>query len=166
MADETQAILLLGGNIGDRVSYIQLAHQLIGEIYPIVTASSIYETAAWGDRNQQPYLNMALQIAVNEDAFQLFERTRNIEIELGRIEKGNFEPRTIDIDILFFGRKVIQTRSLTIPHERLHMRKFVLTPLNEIAPNWVHPILKKTVQTLLLECEDHLSVEKFNESKV
>jgi len=166
MASASQAFLLLGGNIGDRVSYIQQALQLIGEIFPLVTVSSIYETAAWGDRNQQPYLNMAVHIIVKQDAFYLFEQTRKIELELGRREKGNYEPRTIDIDILFFGLKIIQTRSLTIPHERLHLRKFVLVPMHEIAPNWIHPILKKDMNTLLRECEDQLAVEKFNELQV
>jgi 2-amino-4-hydroxy-6-hydroxymethyldihydropteridine diphosphokinase len=165
MATANQAFLLLGGNIGDRSFFINKALQLLGEKHLIVSTSSVYETAAWGDRIQQPYLNCAVHMEVNVSATELFKLTRNIEVELGRREKGNFEPRTIDIDILFYGDKIIQSRNLTIPHERLHLRKFVLIPMNEIAPNLIHPVFNKSIRTLLLECEDQLPVEKQKEIK-
>lgn len=155
----TNVYLLLGGNIGERISYINKAIEKLGSRFEILNQSSVYETAAWGDTNQMPYLNVALKVKVNCSAEEVHKITRNIEYSLGRREKGNYQPRTIDIDILFYGDKIIETKKLVIPHERLHLRNFVLVPLNEIEPSLMHPKLKKTVHQLFLDCEDKFEVE-------
>lgn len=155
------AYLLLGSNIGDRLYYLEECIRLLSEHFEIGQCSSIYETAAWGDREQQAYLNIALEICTDISPADLHQTTRAIEQYLGRKDKGNYQPRTLDIDILFYGEEIILSNNLTIPHPRLQFRRFVLVPLNEIAPKLIHPVFRKNIQTLLDECPDDLPVEIF-----
>lgn len=165
MEDKISTYLLLGSNIGDRQFYLQESISLLSQNFEVSNQSSIYETASWGDRTQQSYLNMAIEIFTNKSPADVHKITRDIEDKLGRKDKGNYLPRTIDIDILFYGNEIIDTRSLTIPHPRLQYRRFVLEPLNEIAPKLLHPILKKNIQKLLKECPDNLPVVLFHPDK-
>lgn len=154
--------LCLGGNIGDRIKAIDIAlfkiSQQVGEI---ILKSMIYETEAWGVQNQQAYLNQCIKVKTDLNSLELIDILLLIEKELGRERTLNltYEPRTIDIDILFFNHDIINQPQLIVPHPRLHLRKFVLIPLNEIASNYLHPILNKTIFSLLSECEDTLEVK-------
>ncbi|MBN8852523.1 MAG: 2-amino-4-hydroxy-6-hydroxymethyldihydropteridine diphosphokinase [Sphingobacteriales bacterium 50-39] len=155
------AYLLIGGNEGDRSAYLQETTRRIQ--YPgsrLLQASSIYETAAWGKTDQAAFLNQALALETPLDAPALMKRLLATEEELGRVRTERYGSRTIDIDILFFNEDVIQLPWLTIPHPEVARRRFALTPLDEIAPGYIHPVLHKTIHRLLAECPDLLEVKK------
>lgn len=152
--------LLLGGNLGDReaviVKTIALLNRKVGTVQQV---SSFYETEPWGMFNVQNFLNIALKLSTKLTAIELLNVLIEIEEQLGRKRNPltiEYESRPIDIDILFYGSSVIQSLRLTVPHPRLHSRKFVLVPLCEIAPEFIHPILQKSIFTLLNECQDQL----------
>jgi 2-amino-4-hydroxy-6-hydroxymethyldihydropteridine diphosphokinase len=153
--------LLIGGNMGDRMANLAMAIKLIEEqIGNIELKSSIYETAAWGQTNQPDFLNQALLVNTNMQADELMSKLLSIENLMGRIRTIKLGPRTIDLDIMYFNNEVISTNLITIPHPKLAERKFVLEPLFEIAPNYLHPILNKTNASLLKDCGDSLAVYK------
>jgi 2-amino-4-hydroxy-6-hydroxymethyldihydropteridine diphosphokinase len=156
--------LCLGGNIGDREKALSHAILKINEqVGNIVAKSTIYETESWGVENQQAYLNQCLKVETSLGAIHLINKLLLIEKELGRERTINhtYEPRTIDIDILFYNNDIINESKLLVPHPRLHLRKFVLIPLEEIASNYLHPLLNKTIFSLLSECEDTSDVKQF-----
>jgi 2-amino-4-hydroxy-6-hydroxymethyldihydropteridine diphosphokinase len=155
------AYLLIGGNEGDRSAYLLETTRRIQ--YPgsrLLQTSSVYETAAWGKTEQNAFLNQALALETPLDAPSLMKRLLETEEELGRVRTERYGSRTIDIDILFFNEDIIQLPWLTIPHPEVARRRFALTPLDEIAPGYIHPILHKTIHTLLAECPDQLEVKK------
>lgn len=152
--------LLLGGNIGDReavmIKTIALLNQKAGIVHQV---SSFYETEPWGMCNVQNFLNIALKLSTTHTAIALLNVLLEIEEQLGRKRNPlitKYESRPIDIDILFYGTAIIQSSRLTIPHPRLQSRKFVLVPLCEIAPEFIHPVFQKSIVTLLNECQDNL----------
>ena len=153
--------LLIGGNIGDRLANLNTAIDRIeaccGKLLKI---SSIFETEAWGLKDQNAFLNQALYIETKMPALELMEKLLSIEIQLGRIRTTPMGPRIIDIDIIYFNEEIINNPKLTVPHPRLAERNFVLMPLVEIAPNYLHPILKRTNASLLKECGDSCAVYK------
>lgn len=155
------AYLLTGGNMGDRLSYLTRAKESIeiscGKIEKI---SAVYETEAWGLEDQHPFYNQALLLHTNLDAKKLLKMLLQIEEGLGRMRELKYGPRTIDLDIIFYNDDVIRSKDLIIPHPQMQNRRFVLLPLNEIAPQKIHPELKKTVSQLLEECQDPLKVTK------
>ncbi len=156
-----KAYLLIGGNIGDRNKNLNEAIDFIArECGSVTKSSSIYETAAWGKTDQPDFLNQCLLIQTSLTAPDLMKQILRIEEKMGRKRKEKNDPRIIDIDILFFNAEVLQTDFLTLPHPQLQNRRFVLVPLTEIAPMLVHPVLKKTITTLLKECPDKLEVKK------
>ena len=157
----TKTYLLLGGNVGDVAATFEKAKALIKtNIGEVKDWSSPYQTGAWGNIKQNDYLNQVLLVKTGLDAEELLFRCLQIEQELGRTREVKNAPRTIDIDILFYGKAVIKKEGLEIPHPRIAARRFVLTPLNEIAPRLVHPALNKTIHLLFKECQDPLSVKK------
>ena len=174
--------ILLGSNLGDKEFYLSQARDLIrAKSGIILAASSIYETEPWGDirhKIQDNYLNQVLKIETTLDPEDLLEAFMNIEKELGRkrIELSirsecAYQPRTIDLDILFYddivlpearvanARQQASNNELTIPHPLIQERRFVLVPLNEIAAEFMHPVLKKSVKQLLEEITDTLEVK-------
>ncbi len=152
---------MIGGNMGDRMANLAMAIKLIEEqIGNIELKSSIYETAAWGQTNQPDFLNQALLVNTNMQADELMSKLLSIENLMGRIRTIKLGPRTIDLDIMYFNNEVISTNLITIPHPKLAERKFVLEPLFEIAPNYLHPVLNKTNASLLKDCGDSLAVYK------
>jgi 2-amino-4-hydroxy-6-hydroxymethyldihydropteridine diphosphokinase len=158
--------LCLGGNIGDRIKTIDEAKLKISHLAGNITSSSsIFETEAWGVTNQNAYLNQCIKVETNYSSNELIEILLSIEKELGRerTEKNGYQSRTIDIDILFYNDEIINNSNLIIPHPRLHLRNFVLQPLNEIASEYLHPILNKSIFNLLINCEDRLDVKKIVE---
>lgn len=158
-----EVFLILGSNLGEKESLLDKAIDLVSVRAGIVKAtSSIYETEPWGTIEPLPYLNRVIKIQTEFDSFSLLKVILKIEKELGRKRNGiRNQPRTIDIDIIFFNDEIIRHKYLVIPHERMQFRKFVLIPLAEIAPNFQHPVLKMTVDELLINCEDNRWVRKY-----
>jgi 2-amino-4-hydroxy-6-hydroxymethyldihydropteridine diphosphokinase len=157
------AYLLIGGNLGNRKDNLLKATSLIIEQCGTLTRdSSIYETAAWGITDQPSFLNQALAISTSFNARQLLRKILKIEKEMGRVRKEKLGPRIIDIDILLFENEIHDLRFLKIPHPEMQNRRFVLTPLAEIDPGLMHPVLKKTIAQLLEECPDNLEVSKID----
>jgi len=159
----TTTYLLLGTNMGERFELIKKAQNLIQEKVGSISkaSSSIYETAAWGEENQADYLNQVLVVDTKLNPFQLLQNIHQIEQSLGRKREKAWGPRTMDIDILFYDQYICNTPQLTIPHPHISKRRFVLTPLAEINPTFIHPLLNKSIQNLLSHCEDTLSVKKY-----
>ena len=155
------ASLLIGGNLGDREENLATARKQI-EIHcgRITKSSSIYKTAAWGKQDQEPFLNQALEIETSLNARQLIRKILKIERSMGRIRKEKMGPRIIDIDIVLFGDEIHDTSFLKVPHPEMQNRRFVLEPLAEIAPERIHPVLKKSIVELLKSCIDPLPVNK------
>jgi len=157
-----RAYLLTGGNLGNRVQNLADACTLISKrIGPVETASSLYETAAWGVTDQPDYLNQVVVVQTLLQPEALLQQLLAIEQQLGRTRRHKYDARTIDIDILLYNQLKLDLPSLHIPHEHLHRRRFALVPLAEVAGNYVHPVLGKSIQALLDECTDALDVKKF-----
>ncbi|MBP9585111.1 MAG: 2-amino-4-hydroxy-6-hydroxymethyldihydropteridine diphosphokinase [Bacteroidales bacterium] len=159
-----EIILLLGSNKGDRLSYLSQAVQKISSISksPIVT-SSIYESEPWGFETEIWFLNIAVLLSSDKRPEELIKEVLDIERELGRVrnpDSNGYESREIDIDIIFYGSRVIDTAELSAPHPRMHLRKFVLTPVCEICPDFIHPLLEERVADILELCEDNSVVVK------
>lgn len=153
--------LLTGGNMGNRAANLQTACQLIqAQVGVVFQQSSVYETEAWGYTQQASFYNQVLAVHTPLPPTNLLQQLMAIEKEMGRFREQPNGPRIIDIDILFFNEDIIETQMLQIPHPRLHLRKFTLVPLAEIAPHLAHPLLKKDISTLLTQCEDPLNVKK------
>jgi 2-amino-4-hydroxy-6-hydroxymethyldihydropteridine diphosphokinase len=150
------AYLILGGNIGERLSNLEKARTLIDQCAgKIVRKSDVFVTAAWGKTDQPDFYNQALKIETGLGPEELLDQLLNIEKETGRIRNGEkWAERTMDIDILFYNSDVIQEPELKIPHLHLQDRKFVLAPLQQIAAEYIHPVLNKTVSELLKTCTD------------
>ena len=147
--------------MGSRENSLAKARKLIAEeCGEIMHTSSLYETAAWGKTDQPPFLNQVLKINTAFYPLQLLQQILEIEKQIGRVRKEKYGPRSIDIDILFFNNDIHSNASLTIPHPAIEQRRFVLVPMNEIAPRFIHPVLKKTIKDLLEDCPDHLPVKK------
>ncbi len=156
--------LLIGGNIGNRMANLQLATaHILKETGVLVKSSSVYETEAWGPIEQPLFLNQVLVIETELSATDLLTHLLLIEQIMGRSREVPMGPRTIDIDILYFNDEIINSPMLTIPHPRISERKFVLLPLCEIAPHFLHPVLHKNNALLLKECGDSLAVYKKTE---
>lgn len=154
-----QVFLLLGSNQGDRQKWLEKALKAIGLLGKIEKKSSVYRTAAWGLKDQDDFFNMVVQISTPFSSVELLKKIQEVEHELERQREIKWGPRTLDIDILFFNQEIIHTEHLKVPHPFLHERRFTLAPLNEIAPDKIHPFLKKEIKILLSECPDKLKAE-------
>lgn len=150
---KAKAYLGLGANIGERHENLKRAIQLLNDEshVEVTKESSIYETAPYGKTDQPDFLNMALEVETDLEPIELLELCLSVENELGRVREEVWGPRIIDIDVLMYEDLEIDIDNLIVPHEEMHLRKFVLEPLNEIAPNAVHPTFNKTVKELLEE---------------
>ena len=147
----TEVYLSLGSNLGDRESCLEDAvSRLNEETGDVFARSSFYETEPWGFDSEHLFLNMAVGVKTLLDPFRLLDVCKRIEREMGRSQSGKegYEDRPIDIDLLFYGERVIKEETLEVPHPKLHLRRFVLEPLSEIAPRLVHPKLEKTIEEL------------------
>ncbi len=155
-----EIFISLGSNTGARELMLQEALREIALLpVKILSLSGIYETASWGIPDQPPYLNQVIMVSTNQEPSALMQNLLRIEQKLGRIRSGErWHSRTIDLDILFIGNLILQTPALQIPHPRLRERRFVLVPLGEIRPLFRDPVTKKSIQELLRDCQDPLSV--------
>ncbi len=157
----TQLFLSLGGNLGNTREIFEGAYPLIEKkIGKISVYSSIYQTQAWGPIPQADFLNQVLLVNTSLKAEACLAEILEIEREFGRERKERWGPRTLDLDILYYGDKVIAESNLSIPHPRIAERKFILTPLAEIAPTFTDPASRKTMVTLLADCSDKGQVNR------
>ncbi len=152
------AFLGLGTNLGEREKNLDRAIEMLERKMCLCECSSRYETAAWGYAEQPDFLNQVLKVQTDLTPLRLLNYLKKIEVELGRVESFRYGPRLIDIDILFYDDLIRNTSRLQIPHPRLTERAFVLIPLEEIAPDWVHPVSNKTVAQLLADLPDKTGV--------
>ena len=154
----------LGTNLGDREAILNKALDLItGSVGPVTAWSGIYETQPWGFESMNNFLNMVIRVHTDLKPPDLLKKLVIIEIQLGRIRnERKYISRTIDIDILLYGNRVIDSPDLKIPHPLIQDRKFVLVPFCDIAPELIHPVLHKTFSALLKECRDEGSVKKIH----
>ncbi len=149
--------LSLGSNSGDRIGYVQQATGLLGacEGITIVRTSAFYETEPWGMNSETWFVNAVLEIKTSLTPQKLLKECQRIEAQLGRKRSPNgYTDRTIDIDILFYNKDIINEENLVIPHKFVHLRAFTLVPLLELIPNFEHPILHKTITELHNDLEN------------
>lgn len=161
---KNKVLLSLGSNLGDREKNILdvIKFTTNYNILSDIKLSNIYETAPHGVENQPDYLNMCLSGYTKLSAFKLISTLKNLEVELGRLDRGKWMEREIDIDIIFYEDLVIENDSLILPHPRMHERNFVLIPANEIEPEMIHPIFEKDIKTLKNESLDDSKIYKLN----
>lgn len=155
--------LLLGSNLGDRQKHLSDAIARIASFASVLRKSSIYITGAWGNANQPDFLNQVIEVDTALAPEQLLQNILEVEATMGRNRIEKWGARTIDIDILFFRDNIVSTdglAGLTIPHPQIQNRKFTLVPLRELAPEFVHPLFKKSVARLDDECTDDLKVTR------
>jgi 2-amino-4-hydroxy-6-hydroxymethyldihydropteridine diphosphokinase len=157
--------LLIGGNRGDRINYLERAiDEIKHNIGKIIRSSSVYETEPYGFRDECLFLNQCLLVKTSLFPCDILSKTKQIEKSLGRNRKsGKYESRTMDIDILFYDDLVINEIGLIIPHPEFHNRNFALIPMSEINPGFVHPLFGKTIRDLLKKSPDQHKVVKYSD---
>lgn len=144
----------LGSNVGDRLNNLKKAIGELEKVVKILNISSVYETEPWGVQNQERFYNSVVEVETELYPIELLEKLQQIELKLGRKKYTHMQARTIDIDILLYHGWSYETNKLAVPHPELERRRFVLEPISEIAPLAVHPILGKTMISLLRHCRD------------
>lgn len=149
--------------MGNRLSHLEAACSLLSsQAGRILKISSLYESAPWGNRLQPWFYNQVLVCEVDDSPTTLLAKLLQLENKLGRFRAESMGPRTIDLDLLYYGDKVIRTKDLKVPHPEITNRRFTLLPLVEIAPFHLHPVRKVTHVQLLKECIDPLEVNKID----
>lgn len=160
MDNKNFVLLSVGANVGDKRSTILRAYEIIKEsgILENVTLSSFYETEPVGFKDQPWFLNAAISGYTDINNTDLISMLKSIEYALGRKPRERWHEREIDLDILLYGNNKIESKPLTVPHPRMHQRRFVLLPASEIAGNAIHPIFGLSINSLLENCEDKSEV--------
>ncbi|MCK4404209.1 MAG: 2-amino-4-hydroxy-6-hydroxymethyldihydropteridine diphosphokinase [candidate division Zixibacteria bacterium] len=155
----------LGSNLGDRFQHLRTAIEKIEESDKILIkeVSSVYESEPVGYENQRWFLNLVFEVQTSFDPLLLLEYLLAIEDQMGRKREEKWGARNIDLDLLLYDNLIVNSDRLTIPHPQMHQRRFVLIPLAQIAPQLLHPLLKKTVRQLLESCEDKSMVKLYSE---
>ncbi len=162
---QTEVVLGIGGNKGDRAAYLKKAIEALSMQVTLVASSQIYETEVWGGvATNGNFLNQVICIQTDLEPISLLKLIQKIELDLGRTREQHWGDRTIDIDILYFGSEVWNTPTLSIPHPYLAQRTFVLLPLVEILPTKIHPVFGKTSLELLAECTDPGQISVWKEA--
>lgn len=157
----------MGTNIGNRNKNLERAREmLVSNSITIRRESNIYETAAWGKEDQEPFLNQVIEVETGKSPQRMLFIANMIEKEMGRERFEKWGSRLIDIDILYFNDIVFQEESLKIPHPEIQNRRFTLTPMVEIAPDFIHPSLQKSQSQLLEDCADSLEVTLYEHLEV
>ena len=163
------AYVSLGSNLGDRAGFLLLAVRgMLAAGLDVIRLSSIYETQPVEYTEQPVFLNLAAELrgSTLPTPEQTLARLLRIEFALGRTRDIRLGPRTIDLDLLLFKDEQRDTEFLTLPHPRLHLRRFVLVPLSELVPNLVHPVLQQSISDLLANCEDQSLVKRWNPQRI
>jgi 2-amino-4-hydroxy-6-hydroxymethyldihydropteridine diphosphokinase len=159
----TTVYLGLGSNLGERKENLEKAMEYLSQRMRVTGKSSIYDTEAMENHEQPRFLNMVCQVKTIFKPQDILMLAKSIERKMGRQPNSHNAPRPIDIDILFYGDEIIDTPELTVPHPGLPNRAFALVPMAEIAPDLVHPVIKKTMSTMLTELENGIQgVMKIN----
>ncbi len=157
-----RAFLLLGSNEGNRLEMTQKAISLIeNQLGKLQNKSSLYETEAWGKKDQPDFLNQVVEVFTSYNAMETLQICKKIEVDLGRVKNEKWGQRTIDIDLLFWNNSIISDENLKLPHPQIENRNFVLIPMMEIAGEFVHPTLLKTIEEIFDECSDDCEVLLF-----
>lgn len=158
-----RAYLSIGGNLGDRAANLREAIARLDRLdgCSVGGVSQIYETEPVGDVEQPPFLNVAVEIETDFDPLELLAAVKGTEREMGRVSSARWGPRLIDIDIVLYGDRVVETAALTVPHPRFRNRAFVLRPLAEIGPDAIDPITGLTVEQLASSCPDRSWVRAY-----
>lgn len=158
------AYISLGSNLGDRAGNLLLGVRgLMEASFTVTKLSGIYETEPVEIESDTNFLNMVAELRCESiTPSQMMARMLRIEYLLGRKDKNLKKPRTIDLDLLFYNHEQTESEFLTLPHPRLHLRNFVLVPMCEIAPTFIHPTFQKDIKTLLAESTDTSSVTRWN----
>lgn len=157
--------VLVGGNIGNRRNNLEVALSwLQKEIGQVIRSSGVYETEAWGNNDQPDFYNQVHIINTPLSADEAMQKILDIEEKMGRVRTIKNAARIIDIDILFYNKEIINVTGLTVPHPEIANRRFVLVPLDELSPGFVHPTLHKTIHELLSTCKDGLEVKQVRTS--
>lgn len=165
----SKVYLSLGTNIGQKQKNLfQSIEYIKSKKISICSTSNIYETEPWGYQTQEKFYNMCIEIQSTKSPFELLFFFKDVEKRMGREQRLStlYEDRIIDIDILFFDNLVLETQQLTIPHNLLHKRNFVLAPLCEIAPDFIHPIFKKTIKELYNSSKDDTKIKIISCEKI
>ncbi|MDZ7738807.1 MAG: 2-amino-4-hydroxy-6-hydroxymethyldihydropteridine diphosphokinase [Bacteroidales bacterium] len=151
-----EVFLGLGSNLGDRQKNLEVAGALLQDhSIDIEQASPVYISGPWGFKSENNFLNRVIRVKTGADPPELLDIARKTEKKMGRLTAGKvYSDRIIDIDILFYGNRIISTRTLIIPHPLLHKRIFVLKPMSDIAPGFIHPVFNKSIAELLAESTD------------
>ena len=158
-----EAYLCLGGNLGNCITTFTNACAHIQQLAKLMAQSSVYQSQAWGMNDAPDFYNQVIKIQTKLSAKELMQFVLGIEKTLGREREAlltGYQNRVIDIDIIFYNTEVLKTDTIEIPHPQMHLRNFVLQPLSEIAPNYIHPVLKKSIIELLKLCPDKGEVKK------
>lgn len=151
--------LLLGSNLGGQISQLARARRkLISAGILLRKCSQIYRSAAWGPIEQPDFANQVIEISYNESPGSLLHLLLGVERDMGRIREKKWGPRLIDIDILYFNQEICESQTLTLPHPEITRRRFTLVPMVDLAPDFIHPVLKESQEILLEKCEDQLEV--------
>lgn len=149
-------VLSLGSNLGNRYAYLLRAIQKIEKYFNSKSVvAHFYETPPWGNENQSRFINTAIYLHTDISIDQCLKKVQAIEEEMGRLKTEKWGPRIIDIDILFYEYDVLETDIITVPHQHLHQRAFVLKPLQDILPNFIHPLKNKTIIQLIEDIDDN-----------
>ncbi len=156
-------ILGLGSNIYPKSKNLRDAVRMLSNHAKIIQVSSIYKSISLLRDSQDDYFNIVLSINTDLDPNTLLKLIKSIEKTLGRADAEKWSSRIIDIDILDYNKEIIQLEDLSIPHSEMHKRSFVLYPLKEIVPNYLHPVFQKSVDTLLNELNDDLDIKRLGE---
>lgn len=158
----------IGGNMGDRVFNLQETCRLItSRIGNIRTQSSVYESQPWGFSAESNFLNQVIVVETNLSPAAIMLEISYIESKMGRVRNAvGYTSRTMDIDILFYDHQIMLNPDLTVPHKQMHKRRFVLEPLNEIAPEFIHPLFSLTSHELLVTCTDECKVWRYEPAEV
>lgn len=163
MLPDHHCLIGLGSNMGEKARLISEAVANIAQLGTIEKLSSLYKTQPWGNEAQDFFLNAVLSMKTGFEPRDLLGKLMQIEADIGKQKKVHWGPRKIDLDILYFGQKIILDNSLMIPHPFLHLRNFVLIPMQEVAAGFMHPIFRKTTTELLEQCPDDSLVELYIE---
>ncbi|MEE9613479.1 MAG: 2-amino-4-hydroxy-6-hydroxymethyldihydropteridine diphosphokinase [Thermodesulfobacteriota bacterium] len=165
-----RAFISIGSNLGNRVSNVERAVGMLPRLCrgsKVLKSSSLYETSPWGVTDQPPFINCVIEIETGLAPLKLLEGLKAVETEMGREPSARWDPRLIDLDIVFYGDRVMDEEALIIPHPHAHRRAFVMVPMGEIAPEFTHPVLEEKAEelarTLTEEGEGDEEIKKLGE---
>jgi len=151
--DEYNVYLALGSNLGNRAANLKEAINSLSPQMEVKAKSKVYETPPWGYAEQEKFYNQVLRVQTYLEPEPLLKHLKRLEVALGRKVSFQNGPRLIDIDILFYDDRVLNTPVLDIPHPHVHARGFVLLPMMDIAPDFVHPVTQRSVREMLAGCD-------------